>query len=78
MDPDTLPYSTRYLKFCACVWVCAWADGLSYRQRCSFEQGMCLWDISEEWDRWMLDTGEKAWPQHGPPRDHTRNIAAGI
>lgn len=58
--------------------MCAWADGLAYRQRCSFEQGMCLWEISEEWARWMLDRGEGAWPQRGPPRDHTRNIAAGM
>ncbi|XP_053484115.1 MAM and LDL-receptor class A domain-containing protein 2 isoform X3 [Ictalurus furcatus] len=55
----------------------AQCDGLAYKQRCSFEQGMCLWDISEEWARWMLDRGEGAWPLHGPPRDHTRNIAAG-
>ncbi|XP_034159304.2 MAM and LDL-receptor class A domain-containing protein 1 isoform X1 [Pangasianodon hypophthalmus] len=55
----------------------AQCDGLAYKQRCSFEQGMCLWEISEEWARWMLDRGEGAWPQHGPPRDHTRNIAAG-
>ncbi|MCJ8731789.1 hypothetical protein PDJAM_G00203590 [Pangasius djambal] len=55
----------------------AQCDGLAYKQRCSFEQGMCLWEISEEWARWMLDRGDGAWPQHGPPRDHTRNIAAG-
>ncbi|KAK3546332.1 hypothetical protein QTP70_025671, partial [Hemibagrus guttatus] len=55
----------------------ALCDELAFKQRCSFEQGMCLWEFSEKWDGWMLNRGERAWPQLGPPRDHTRNIAAG-
>ncbi|XP_058250824.1 MAM and LDL-receptor class A domain-containing protein 1 [Hemibagrus wyckioides] len=55
----------------------ALCDEQAFKQRCSFEQGMCLWEFSEKQDRWMLNRGERAWPQLGPPRDHTRNIAAG-
>ncbi|KAI5627922.1 MAM and LDL-receptor class A domain-containing protein 1 [Silurus asotus] len=55
----------------------AQCDEMDYRQSCSFEQGMCLWEITEESARWKVDKGEGAWPLHGPPRDHTRNLAAG-
>lgn len=58
--------------------MCTWADELAFKQRCSFEQGMCLWEFNEKRSRWMLDRGQNAWPQLGPPRDHTLNIAAGM
>ncbi|KAI4891478.1 hypothetical protein NFI96_023830, partial [Prochilodus magdalenae] len=52
-------------------------EELGYKQRCSFEQGMCSWETNEEWTGWSLERGEWAWPVRGPPRDHTRNTAAG-
>ncbi|KAG9273992.1 MAM and LDL-receptor class A domain-containing protein 2-like [Astyanax mexicanus] len=55
----------------------AHCDELGYKQRCSFEQGMCSWQSNEGWDGWSLQSGERAWPVRGPPRDHTRNTAAG-
>ncbi|KAK1787196.1 hypothetical protein P4O66_017048 [Electrophorus voltai] len=55
----------------------AQCDALGYKQRCSFEQGMCAWESSEGQAGWNLQRGEWAWPAHGPPRDHTRNSDAG-
>ncbi|XP_072544730.1 apical endosomal glycoprotein [Salminus brasiliensis] len=55
----------------------AHCDELGYKQRCSFEQGMCSWEANEGWNGWSLQSGERAWSGHGPPRDHTRNTAAG-
>lgn len=49
-------------------------------ERCSFEQGLCSWGSSEvdtPGAEWTLRRGQEAWPDHGPPRDHTRNNAAG-
>ncbi|XP_056333186.1 MAM and LDL-receptor class A domain-containing protein 1 isoform X2 [Danio aesculapii] len=52
-------------------------DVRGFKHRCSFEHGMCSWDKSDLETGWVLQKGEEAWPKHGPPRDHTRNIAAG-
>ncbi|XP_073714301.1 apical endosomal glycoprotein [Misgurnus anguillicaudatus] len=52
-------------------------DVKGYKQRCSFEQGMCSWENSDLGAGWILLNGEQAWPKNGPPRDHTRNTAAG-
>ncbi|CAL8279708.1 unnamed protein product [Lota lota] len=41
--------------------------------RCSFEQGLCSWTGSE----WTWQRASDAWPNHGPPRDHTQNTNAG-
>ncbi|RVE62060.1 hypothetical protein OJAV_G00176900 [Oryzias javanicus] len=49
-------------------------------ERCDFEEGLCFWERSDA-DApaadWTLHRGEEAWPDRGPPRDHTRNSAAG-
>ncbi|XP_067219288.1 MAM and LDL-receptor class A domain-containing protein 1 isoform X1 [Chanodichthys erythropterus] len=52
-------------------------DVKGYKHRCSFEQGMCSWEKSDLEAGWILQKGEQAWLKHGPPRDHTRNTAAG-
>ncbi|XP_037401783.1 MAM and LDL-receptor class A domain-containing protein 1 isoform X2 [Pygocentrus nattereri] len=52
-------------------------EELGYKHRCSFEHGMCSWEINEGGPEWSLERGEWAWPVRGPPRDHTRNTAAG-
>uniref|UniRef100_A0AAY5KAR3 MAM domain-containing protein n=2 Tax=Esox lucius TaxID=8010 RepID=A0AAY5KAR3_ESOLU len=47
---------------------------------CSFEEGLCSWGESEvdtPAGDWTLQNGEAAWPNHGPPRDHTKNNRAG-
>ncbi|XP_071348966.1 MAM and LDL-receptor class A domain-containing protein 2 isoform X2 [Trachinotus anak] len=49
-------------------------------ERCSFEQGLCSWaesDVDTPGAEWTLRKGLEAWPNHGPPRDHTQNSAAG-
>ncbi|XP_061694563.1 MAM and LDL-receptor class A domain-containing protein 2 isoform X2 [Syngnathoides biaculeatus] len=49
-------------------------------ERCSFEQGLCSWDespLEEPGARWIRQNGQDAWPEAGPPRDHTLNNAAG-
>ncbi|KAL2097653.1 hypothetical protein ACEWY4_006860 [Coilia grayii] len=51
-----------------------------YSKRCSFEQGLCSWESGGRASlrtKWTRQRGESAWPTHGPPRDHTRNTAAG-
>lgn len=50
-------------------------------ERCSFEQGLCSWagsDVDTPEAEWIRHDGEEAWPEYGPPRDHTQNSAAGI
>lgn len=50
-------------------------------ERCSFEQGLCSWaesDVDTPGAEWTGRKGQDAWPEHGPPRDHTQNSAAGI
>lgn len=50
-------------------------------ERCSFEQGLCSWaesDVDTPGAEWTHRKGLEAWPNHGPPRDHTQNSAAGI
>ncbi|KAK1879509.1 MAM and LDL-receptor class A domain containing protein 1 [Dissostichus eleginoides] len=49
-------------------------------ERCSFEQGLCFWeqsDVDTAGAEWTHHKGEGAWPNHGPPRDHTKNSDAG-
>ncbi|XP_078791082.1 MAM and LDL-receptor class A domain-containing protein 1 isoform X3 [Oryzias latipes] len=49
-------------------------------ERCDFEEGLCFWERSEvdtPAADWTHHSGEEAWPDRGPPRDHTRNSAAG-
>ncbi|KAM9349890.1 apical endosomal glycoprotein [Symphorus nematophorus] len=50
-------------------------------ERCSFEQGLCSWavsDVDTPGAEWTPHKGQEAWPKkHGPPRDHTENSAAG-
>ncbi|XP_037131957.1 MAM and LDL-receptor class A domain-containing protein 1 isoform X1 [Syngnathus acus] len=49
-------------------------------ERCSFEQGLCSWaesHLNSPGARWTRRKGQDAWPADGPPRDHTRNSAAG-
>ncbi|KAM4557404.1 apical endosomal glycoprotein [Fundulus diaphanus] len=49
-------------------------------ERCSFEQGTCSWENSDAdtpGGEWRRRRGEEGWPNHGPPRDHTQNTAAG-
>ncbi|XP_035993676.1 MAM and LDL-receptor class A domain-containing protein 1 [Fundulus heteroclitus] len=49
-------------------------------ERCSFEQGTCSWedsDVDKPGGEWRRRRGEEGWPDHGPPRDHTQNTAAG-
>ncbi|XP_069014100.1 apical endosomal glycoprotein [Embiotoca jacksoni] len=49
-------------------------------ERCSFEQGLCSWagiDVDTHGAEWTRHTGQEAWPDNGPPRDHTKNSAAG-
>ena len=50
-------------------------------ERCDFEQGLCFWeesDVDTPGAEWMHHKGQEAWPNHGPPRDHTLNSAAGL
>ncbi|KAM4729149.1 apical endosomal glycoprotein [Anableps anableps] len=49
-------------------------------ERCNFEQGLCSWansDVDTPGGEWTRHKGEEGWPNHGPPRDHTQNFAAG-
>ncbi|XP_074507832.1 MAM and LDL-receptor class A domain-containing protein 1 [Sebastes fasciatus] len=49
-------------------------------ERCSFEQGLCFWagsDVDTAGAEWTYHKGQEVWPNHGPPRDHTQNSAAG-
>ncbi|KAL6103987.1 uncharacterized protein ACO6RY_13812 [Pungitius sinensis] len=49
-------------------------------ERCSFEQGLCFWeesDVDTAGVEWTHRRGREAWPDHGPPRDHTYNSNAG-
>ncbi|KAM9845004.1 MAM and LDL-receptor class A domain-containing protein 1 [Aulostomus maculatus] len=55
-------------------------EQLGVLERCSFEQGLCSWTGSEvdtPGAEWTPHTGQEAWPDLGPPRDHTLNSAAG-
>ncbi|KAF7668436.1 hypothetical protein LDENG_00014610 [Lucifuga dentata] len=62
-----------------------WSDESNCEQkgvveRCSFEEGLCSWAESEvdtAGAEWTLRKGHKAWPDYGPPRDHTQNTDAG-
>lgn len=50
-------------------------------ERCSFEQGLCSWaesDVDTPGVEWTHHKGEEAWPERGPPRDHTENSDAGM
>ncbi|XP_055007320.1 MAM and LDL-receptor class A domain-containing protein 1 isoform X2 [Boleophthalmus pectinirostris] len=49
-------------------------------ERCSFENGLCFWAnnmANVPVVKWTLHTGQEGWPDLGPPRDHTKNSAAG-
>uniref|UniRef100_A0A8C4IGG5 MAM domain-containing protein n=1 Tax=Dicentrarchus labrax TaxID=13489 RepID=A0A8C4IGG5_DICLA len=49
-------------------------------ERCSFEQGLCSWadsDVDTPGAQWTHHKVQEAWPNHGPPRDHTQNSDAG-
>ncbi|CAL9689269.1 unnamed protein product [Knipowitschia caucasica] len=49
-------------------------------ERCSFENGRCYWSngaAEQPVAKWTLLTGQRGWPELGPPRDHTKNSAAG-
>ncbi|KAJ0011984.1 hypothetical protein NQD34_012959 [Periophthalmus magnuspinnatus] len=49
-------------------------------ERCNFENGLCFWTNNMAIvpvAKWALHTGQEAWPDLGPPRDHTKNSAAG-
>ncbi|MFT7812312.1 MAM and LDL-receptor class A domain-containing protein 2-like isoform X1 [Arapaima gigas] len=51
-----------------------------FLNRCSFEHGLCLWqqsDLDSPGAEWVRQSGETALSDHVPPRDHTRNSAAG-
>ncbi|XP_041944947.1 MAM and LDL-receptor class A domain-containing protein 2 isoform X2 [Alosa sapidissima] len=56
-------------------------ESKGYAEHCSFEQGLCSWESGAgvpHGSRWTWQRGESAWPAgRGPPRDHTRNTAAG-
>ncbi|XP_055359914.1 MAM and LDL-receptor class A domain-containing protein 2 isoform X2 [Betta splendens] len=55
-------------------------EQLDALERCSFEQGLCSWaesDVDTPGADWIPHKGQDAWPNHGPPRDHTLNSAAG-
>ncbi|AWP03839.1 putative apical endosomal glycoprotein-like [Scophthalmus maximus] len=62
-----------------------WSDESNCEQdgvagSCSFERGLCSWgenDVDTPGNEWTLHKGLEAWPDHGPPRDHTQNSAAG-
>ncbi|XP_062407771.1 MAM and LDL-receptor class A domain-containing protein 1 [Sardina pilchardus] len=60
---------------------CTLPESKGYGEHCSFEQGLCSWESGAgvpHGSRWTRQRGESAWPAgHGPPRDHTRNTAAG-
>ncbi|XP_014854147.1 PREDICTED: MAM and LDL-receptor class A domain-containing protein 2-like [Poecilia mexicana] len=49
-------------------------------ERCNFEQGLCSWahsDVDTPEGDWTRQAGQEGWPRHGPPRDHTDNLATG-
>ncbi|XP_057713068.1 MAM and LDL-receptor class A domain-containing protein 1 [Corythoichthys intestinalis] len=47
-------------------------------ERCSFERGLCSWaPLDEPGARWSRQKGQDAWPEDGPPMDHTLRSAAG-
>lgn len=49
-------------------------------ERCSFEQGLCSWEMSDvdtPGAEWTRHKGQDAWSNQGPHRDHTQNSAAG-
>ncbi|MEQ2262193.1 hypothetical protein XENORESO_000720, partial [Xenotaenia resolanae] len=62
-----------------------WSDEINCEkqgvvERCNFEQGLCSWansDVDTPGGEWTRHKGEEGWPNHGPPRDHTENLAAG-
>ncbi|XP_058498690.1 MAM and LDL-receptor class A domain-containing protein 2 isoform X1 [Solea solea] len=63
-----------------------WSDEINCEQhgvveRCSFNMGLCSWtqsDVDTPGDEWKVGQGLNMWPNHGPPRDHTQNSAAGF
>ncbi|KAM9718846.1 MAM and LDL-receptor class A domain-containing protein 1 [Menidia menidia] len=55
-------------------------DKHGVEERCNFEHGLCFWEESDVdilGAKWTQHKGQEAWPDHGPPRDHTLNSAAG-
>ncbi|XP_059201290.1 MAM and LDL-receptor class A domain-containing protein 1-like [Centropristis striata] len=49
-------------------------------ESCSFERGLCFWEgssLDTAGAEWTRQSGQEAWPKHGPPRDHTKNSGAG-
>ncbi|XP_028831423.1 MAM and LDL-receptor class A domain-containing protein 1 [Denticeps clupeoides] len=55
-------------------------ESLGYLDRCSFERGLCWWESGHsdaQGPRWTRQKGQTTLPNLGPPRDHTRNSAAG-
>ncbi|KAK5602804.1 hypothetical protein CRENBAI_025076 [Crenichthys baileyi] len=62
-----------------------WSDEINCEkqgvvERCNFEQGLCSWansDVDTPGGEWTRHKGEEGWPNHGPPRDHTENLATG-
>ncbi|XP_042353411.1 MAM and LDL-receptor class A domain-containing protein 1-like [Plectropomus leopardus] len=55
-------------------------DCETHAERCSFEQGLCSWarsDVDTTGAEWTRHRGQEAWPGLRPPRDHTKNSAAG-
>ncbi|XP_077471884.1 MAM and LDL-receptor class A domain-containing protein 1 isoform X3 [Stigmatopora argus] len=49
-------------------------------ERCSFERGLCSWagsHLDQSGARWSRRRGQDAWPEDGPPMDHTLQNSAG-
>nr|XP_015209861.1 PREDICTED: MAM and LDL-receptor class A domain-containing protein 1-like [Lepisosteus oculatus] len=53
---------------------------LGYKEHCSFENGLCSWeksDLDTPGYEWKRQEGQIGGGVTGPPRDHTKNSAAG-
>ncbi|XP_018613321.1 MAM and LDL-receptor class A domain-containing protein 2 isoform X2 [Scleropages formosus] len=51
-----------------------------FLNRCSFEHGLCSWqqsDLDTPGAEWIRQSAETTLSEYAPPRDHTRNSAAG-
>lgn len=56
-------------------------DKQGVTKRCDFEQGTCYWaqsGVDTPESEWTRHKAQEAWPNYGPPRDHTQNSDAGL
>ncbi|XP_026169194.1 MAM and LDL-receptor class A domain-containing protein 2 [Mastacembelus armatus] len=67
------------------MFICNNSVCVEHTQVCDFsddcgdwsDENNCDSDVDTPGAEWMHCRGQEAWPNHGPPRDHTHNSAAG-